>query len=288
LDKYGNTYKKYDNGRKWIAMDDLAEEPKQAELVQQAGCLGGWCTKDESFAMENGSGDKRLHLLFDEKAVPRVQLTVTKKEANADDFITQLEYDDFNSFVKQYGDVNQMRSFFIESTPEFQTWERMQGNPERITEIKGQFNMAELAKDPNSRKYLKEVQDFVKSKDWGTVANLDGINMIEMPANPNQLYNFFDPTFTQKMDLADKFGSVENGLKAVRDKAVELNKGSQYVTGDKNNLGALFDQATNLLVPTKQLMTEAELKALLQKQINPSKALGGMVEKQSADDRRYL
>jgi hypothetical protein len=30
------------NGLPWMI---LAEEPMQAELVQQAGCLGGWCTR---------------------------------------------------------------------------------------------------------------------------------------------------------------------------------------------------------------------------------------------------
>jgi hypothetical protein len=252
LDKYGNTYKKYDNGRKWIAMDDLAEEPKQAELVQQAGCLGGWCTKEESFAMNNGSGENRLHILFDDKAVPRVQLTVTKKEANADDFITQLEYDDFNSFVKQYGDVNQMRSFFIESTPEFQTWERTQGNPERITEIKGQFNKAQLAKDPNLNKYLKEVQDFVKSKDWGAVANLDGINMIDL--------DDYIPTLSRGLNPEQR-----NQLRAFM---MDLNNGSRYA--DKYE--------------GENILREASMRAF-RPLSPPGRATGGMVERQTSTAR---
>lgn len=229
LDKYGNVYKKYDNGRKWIAMDDLAEEPKQAELVQQAGCLGGWCTKEESFAMDNGSGENRLHILFDEKATPRVQLTVTKKEANADDFITQLEYDDFNRFGQKYGDINRMNASFVEDTPEFQTWARMQGNPERITELKGQFNKLELAKDPNSRKYLKEVQDFVKSKNWGAVANLDNINMIDLDdyvptlsrgLNPEQRNQLSD--FMKSLNGGSRFADKYEGENIVREAALRV------------------------------------------------------------------
>ena len=257
LDKYGNTYKKYDNGRKWIAMDDLAEEPQQAELVQQAGCLGGWCTKDESFAMDNGSGENRLHLLFDEKAVPRVQLTVTKKEASADDFITQLEYDDFNSFGKRYGDVNQMPASFIEGTPEFQTWERMQGNPERITEIKGQFNRAELAKDPNLSKYLKEVQDFVKSKDWGAVANLEGINMVDLDA------------FLYKISS----GLNRDQTNQLREVAKGLNNGSMYA--DKNEGEAILLKAYEIFRPPTNRYVAAP----------PGRAMGGMVERQPSTAR---
>jgi hypothetical protein len=249
LDKYGNTYKKYDNGRKWIAMDDLAEEPKQAELVQQAGCLGGWCTKEESFAMDNGSGDNRLHILFDEKAVPRVQLTVTKKEANADDFITQLEYDDFNRFGQKYGDINRMNASFVEDTPEFQTWARMQGNPERITELKGQFNKLELAKDPNSRKYLKEVQDFVKSKDWGSVANLDGINMVDL--------DDYVPTLSRGLNLKQA-NELSDFMKS-------LNGGSRFA--DKYE--------------GENIVREAAMRAF-QPPTPPGRATGGMVERQTS------
>jgi hypothetical protein len=186
--------------------------------------------------------------------VPRVQLTVTKKEANADDFITQLEYDDFNSFVKQYGDVNQMRSFFIESTPEFQTWERMQGNPERITEIKGQFNKAQLAKDPNLNKYLKEVQDFVKSKDWGAVANLDGINMIDL--------DDYIPTLSRGLNPEQR-----NQLRAFMK---SLNGGSRFA--DKYE--------------GENIVREAALR-VFQPPTPPGRAMGGMVERQ-VSTARYI
>jgi hypothetical protein len=248
LDKYGNTYKKYDNGRKWIAMDDLASEPKQAELVQQAGCLGGWCTKDEKFAY-NGSGENRLHILFDEKATPRVQLTVTKKEANADDFITQLEYDEFNQFEQSHGNVNSLPAWLVESTPEYQAWARMQGNPERITELKGQFNTESLVKDPNSRKYLKEVQDFVKSKDWGSVANLDGINMVDL--------DDYIPTLSRGLNL-QQANQLSDFMKS-------LNGGSRFA--DKYE--------------GENIVREAAMRAF-QPPTPPGRATGGMVERQTS------
>jgi hypothetical protein len=249
LDKYGNTYKKYDNGRKWIAMDDLAEEPKQAELVQQAGCLGGWCTKDESFAMENGSGDKRLHLLFDEKAVPRVQLTVTKSTPTTDDFFASEFYssEDVARFENKYGNLNYISREQIEATPEYQAWARMQGSPERITELKGQFNKLELAKDPNSRKYLKEVQDFVKSKDWGTVANLDGINMIDL--------DDYLPPIARGLNL-EQTNQLSNFMKS-------LNGGSRFA--DKYE--------------GENIVREASLR-VLRPFPPPGRATGGMVERQ--------
>jgi hypothetical protein len=256
LDKYGNVYKKYDNGRKWIAMDDLAEEPKQAELVQQAGCLGGWCTKEESFAMNNGSGDKRLHLLFDEKATPRVQLTVTKTEPTIDDFFASefSSSEDVARFENKYGNIDNLAAFQIENTPEYQAWARTQGSPERITEIKGQFNMAELAKDPNSRKYLKEVQDFVKSKDWGAVANLDGINMIDLDDSL--------PTISRGLNL-EQTNQLSDFMKS-------LNGGSRFA--DKYE--------------GENIVREAALR-VFQPPTPPGRATGGMVERQ-VSTARYI
>ena len=252
LDKYGNTYKKYDNGRKWIAMDDLAEEPKQAELVQQAGCLGGWCTVDEAHAMENGSGDNRLHILFDEKSVPRVQLTVTKTTPTAYDFIEHMDYDQITNFQNKHGNLNYLPEEQIQATPEYQVWARAQDNSERITEIKGQFNARDLMKDPNSRKYLKEVQDFVKSKDWGAVANLDGINMINLDESLPVLSRGLSP---------EQVNQLREFMKS-------LNDGSLYA--DKNK--------------GENILQEASLR-LLRPLSPPGRAMGGMVERQPSTAR---
>ena len=258
LDKHGNVYKKYDNGRKWIAMDDLAQEPKQSELVQQAGCLGGWCTKDESFALSNGSGDNRLHLLFDEKATPKVQLTVTTVQPNTSDFITHMDDAQYNAMLGKYGE--RIRNYtaydpFIESTPEYNQWLSTQGpKQERITEIQGQFGRNNIADDPNSGKFLKEVQDFVKSKDWGTVANLDGINMIDLDDHLPTLSRGLNPEQTNQ--LSDFMKS--------------LNGGSRYA--DKQ-------EGANIL-------KEASLRVF--RPLSPPKhATGGMVERQ-ASTARYI
>jgi hypothetical protein len=254
LDKYGNVYKKYDNGRKWIAMDDLAEEPMQAELVQQAGCLGGWCTAEKSWAMTEGSGDKRLHLLFDEKATPRVQLTVTKSEPTIDDFFASefSSSEDVAKFEDKYGNIDNLAAFQIENTPEYQAGVRMQGSPERITELKGQFNKLELAKDPNSAKYLKEVQDFVKSKDWGTVANLDGINMIDL--------DDYLPTLSRGLS-PEQTNQLSDFMKS-------LNGGSRYAVKNES----------------KNILEKASLR-VFQPFTPPGRAMGGMVERQPSTAR---
>jgi hypothetical protein len=53
-------------------------------------------------------------------------------------------------------------------------------------------------------------------------------------------------------------------------------------------MGKMLQEATNLLVPTKPPMTLEQITANIQKRINPSKATGGMIERQPNDNRRYL
>jgi hypothetical protein len=252
LDKYGNIYRKYDNGRKWIAMDDLAQEPKQAELAQQAGCLGHWCTKDESHAMENGSGNNRLNILFDEKSIPRAQLTVTKTTPTAYDFIDHMDYDQITNFQNKHGNLNYLPEEQIQATPEYQAWARAQDNSERITEIKGQFNARDLEKDPNSRKYLKEVQDFVKSKDWGAVANLEGIGMVDLDAIMYKISS----------------GLNRDQVNQLREVVKSLNDGSMYA--NKNEGEAILIKAYQLFRPPSNRFVAAP----------PGRATGGMVERQ--------
>jgi hypothetical protein len=158
-----------------------------------------------------------------------------------------------------------------------------------ITEIKEKGNTADFKNNPA----LPAIQEYVQflDKTYGGldyVDNLDGLRMTQLPEYPNQVLNFFDPTFTQKMDLADKFGNVENGMRAVRDKAVDLNNGSRFVVGTDTDMGKMLQEATNLLVPTKPPMTLEQIAANIQKRINPSKATGGMIERQPDNNRRYM
>jgi hypothetical protein len=272
------------NGSIWINPEDLQKNPNMLKLVQDVGCDGGWCTKGENLALSYGSGENRLSILMDSKGRPKAQMTITTSEPSADNFLMSMNDVEADQFRTKYPDLPIYIESEVKSTPEYQKWESYNPPKTSITEIKGVYDKEDLWDEP----YLKQIQDRIQSMDVEEVKDLDKIRMIQMPEYPNQLYNFFNPTFTQKMDLAAKFGTVENGMKAVKDKALELNKGSQFVIGDKDNLGTLFDQAISLLVPTKRLMTDAEITANIQKRINPSKALGGMIERQPTDNRRYL
>ncbi len=234
-----------------VALPDIKKNPEAKQLVIDVGCDGGWCTRYTPNAEAYASGFNRLHVIVTgegKQARPVAQFSVADSGVNFDS-----------------------------------------GRRFSILEIKEKGNTADFANNPA----LPAIQEYIQhlDKTYGGldyVDNLKGLRMTQLPEYPNQVLNFFDPSFTQKMDLGQKFGNVENGLRAVRDKAVDLNNGSRFIAGTDTDMGKMLQEATNLLVPTKRPMTLEEIKANIQKRINPSKATGGMIERQADDNRRYL
>ena len=250
LSKYGPVSKQYDNGRKWVSMDDLEGEPQQQELVKQAGCLGGWCTKDEDVALRYGSGDQRLSILFDEKGMPRAQLTVKTNPATVDDFINQMDDVEYSELVKTYQNSNGDLSFaMVSHSPEYLGWARSQDS-QTISEIKGFDNVSNIAETAKTKPYLKEIQDFVRSKNWDNVANLSGIDMRDLTSVASWPED--KVTFARNPEFLDT--------------VKRLNGGSLYVPTDE--IDTLLDRAVK------------ETKIL-------PRATGGMVERQP-NTARYI
>jgi len=239
-----------------VALPDIRKDPEVRQLVLDVGCDGGWCTRYSQNAKAYGGGFSRLHIM----------VTGEGKQARP---------------VAQFA--------IADSGPAIEDGRRFS-----ITEVKEKGNTADFANNPA----LPAIQEYIQFLDktyrgLDYVDNLKGLRMTQLPEYPNQVFNFFDPTFTQKMDLADKFGNVENGMRAVRDKAVDLNNGSRFVVGNDTDMGKMLEQATNLLVPTKKPMTMEEIKANIIKRMNlfgppKEKATGGMIERQPNDNRRYM
>jgi hypothetical protein len=231
-----------------VELPDVNKNSEIKQLVTDVGCDGGWCTRYSPNAEAYGGGFNRLHLI----------VTGEGKKARP---------------VAQFS--------VADSGPSYDT-KRFS-----ITEIKEKGNTEDFKNNPA----LPAIQEYIQflDKTYGGldyVDNLEGLRMTQLPEYPNQLFNFFDPTFTQKMKLADKFGNVENGMRAVRDKTAELNNGSRFIVGTDKDMGRMFEETTKLLVGPQE-------NAARQIQMNmfkppAEKATGGMIERQPNDNRRYL
>lgn len=251
----------YPNGSKWASFPDLAEDSNLLRMVQDVGCDGGWCTKGEATALAYGSEEgKRLHILLDNKARPKAQITMQERMGRPTDFMNTLSSKDYDNFMQKYPEVAAVFESDMPSspwrfeavmddvaqTPEFRKWASQQGA--RITEIKGVNNANDLTKAP----FLSEIQDFVKRMDrqYGlqNVKNLEGIGMVDM--------SVYAPKSSS--------GGIE-----LHDIVRRLNDGSMYAPeGMKDKL---LEDAIQTFAKEVQ-----------------GKSHGGLIERQNTDNRRYM
>lgn len=156
-----------------------------------------------------------------------------------------------------------------------------------ILEIKEKGNTADFANNPA----LPAIQEYVKflDKSYGGldyVDNLKGLRMTQLPEYPMQLLDLFNPTVKQRRMLENKYGSEENGFRAVRDKAVDLNNGSRFMTGNEDKVANTLEQAMESLIgPKENLARQIQMNLF---GLPKEKATGGMIERQPTDNRRYL
>jgi hypothetical protein len=262
---------KMGGGYTWAEVPDTDANPEILDLVKDVGCAGGWCTEQRSYAIDYGSGQNRLHLLIDNKASPKVQLTVKQFEPNIEDFLAQLddtEYDqllqrvDPNFFVvANFDDPRVIKA--LEQSPEYQAWITRNPPVTSISEIKGVANETNLRNSP----VLRATQDYVKKLDvekkLDSVNNLDGINM-------TNIYSIPETALWDRLDKVPQGTSF--GFKNLRgqfwSKLLEKNQGSKFI--DKDEVPRLLNETLDELVgPVK-------------------KATGGMVERRTDAAQNYL
>ena len=253
----------YDNGSKWISPGDLADHPNHANMVKDIGCAGGWCTDKDTFAMDYGSGENRLNILLDKKFEPRVQLTVNSPPTTVREFILA------NPHLPEIDAIASNRTItarevdqIIKAMPEYIDFVKQNQNVKNITEIKGQFNNADLRDSP----YLKQVQDFVKRQgpDLQSVYNLDGIDMLDMRVELPSMRQYGKGNYSQ--------GLLE--------KLLQVN-GNSYFAGK--------DEFPDLIKKAYELPNNAARQIQMNMfQLPTERASGGMIERQPTDNRRYL
>jgi hypothetical protein len=274
---------RYDNGSKWISPADLSENDMHRQMVNSIGCRAGWCTDKDSFALDYGSGDNRLHILLDKGFQPRAQLTMSDRQGSLSEFLAvkvaenpNYNSDLFDNLQNARASGNQQAVYDameeFSRLPEYLDWSR-KNNIKQITEIKGQFNKEDLTNQP----YLKEVQDFVKRQgpELQSVENLDGIGMTDISSHiyPNKAFKAIS-------------APGKKGMKDVYEEAIKINGNSAYIEDDPAIIDNLIEKAVKNVFTPK--LNEARTIQMNLFQPPTEKALGGMIERQPNDNRRYM
>lgn len=219
-----------DGGYVMINAPDLEAYPRMREIVQDVGCDGNWCTREEHHALNYGSGENRLSILFDSKARPKAQITVTRLEPKVSDF---LRYEGEPAAVQGMDPWSWQYEDAVFSSPEFQQWARSQPPNVKISEIKGFNNETQLQKEP----YVGKVQQFVQDLDRqygleGRVDNLDGIGLTSIMALvPNHMWPYAGP---------------------IRQEVRRLNGGTIFTAEDPSKIESLIQQAYRNVTQSKE------------------------------------
>ena len=253
----------YDNGSKWISPPDLADNARHEEMVKDIGCAGGWCTDKSTYALDFGSGENRLNILLDKKFEPRVQLTVNSPPISVREFILANPHlPEIDALTRDRTLTSKRAEAYIKTMPEYQDFVKQNQNTKSITEIKGQFNNADLKKSP----YLKEIQDFVKRQgpNLQRVYNQKDIRMVDMREIKSVTHKINGVVLDD--NLLNKFLKVN---------------GNSYFA-DENEYAALVKKASE--------MPNNAARQIQMNMFQPptEKATGGMIERQPNDNRRYL
>jgi hypothetical protein len=167
--------------------------------------------------------------------------------------------DEYDAFRAAHPNIAAYQTDAIARTPEFRQWQSMNPDSVSITEIKGTNNKVDLIDEP----YIKQLQNRIKFLDstngLESVENLDGIGMTGLAS---KLYGH--------SAIANRPPLTRTDSQAVYQEMLRLNQGSQYIEDSPSLVDSVVRQAVdNVLGPEKR-------------------ATGGMIERQSTDNRRYL
>ena len=235
-----------------VTLPNVKKDPSYMKLVTDVGCDGGWCTRYGQNAEDYASGDSQLHVIVTgqgKQARPTAQFAVE---------------------TRMFRGLNNGVPYEIPKV--------------FITESKTKGNTIDF-EDVLDRDELRAVQEYVQKLDsayggLGYVDKLDRLNMEQLPFSRPATFNLipYDP--------------VKINFSNIRKEAIRLNNNSQYLINGKDRTakeGKLrFDR--DLFGPTTK--TEDLLnKAITNLKISPDplqRAKGGMVERQSTDNRRYM
>ena len=171
-------HKEYPEGYKWLEASNTPVDEKALQYVIDAGCQGGWCTREDRLAKQYGGGGNTLYVLHDPKGKAVTQISVKP---------SWMEHSDAVRMAKSEG----LKGFDFAS----RVTDLMAGKgvPPKIQEIKGKANLK-----PNEE-YLPYVQDFVKSGQWSDVWDLHNTGLVRK----SDLIDEFSP------DQLDAIGAGE-------------------------------------------------------------------------------
>lgn len=193
-------YKKYEGGMQWV---EVGPEGLRNEGQRMGHCVGGYCDQVEM-------GGSKIYSLRDAKGEPHVTIEVRPREPDftLSNLVREAGTDGGHAIWKGWHDYwyrNAIASGQRSHALPFSRWieqehpdvyeKIMKGSKEDIYQIKGKGNAAPV------EKYLPQVQDFVKSGNWGKVGELENAGLAKHPLDPSKFITTAEAEAYRRMNL---------------------------------------------------------------------------------------
>jgi hypothetical protein len=210
-----NPHKEYPSGHKWVELPDPLASPENMKTVQDIGCTGKWCTKDEPNAVTYGGhylddSSQRLYTLIDSAGRPHVQIsTLHENPKDIQEQFHNLSDEAQKRLIKKYTSRNPNWEYGNRNMSEGDLMREMinegykpEASIEQIKPVSNDWD-SEMAKNfmevnPKYREELMPyIQDFVKSRKWTDVNDLGNADMYHVD-KPEVIKKYGTPYITQK------------------------------------------------------------------------------------------
>jgi predicted small secreted protein len=188
--------KEYASGHYISELPDPSTSDEAMALVNKIGCEGGWCTQNPDSARRYGSGENKLHTLFDKEGRPHVQYQVTEETPylSSGNNAAAMPREERMAIMSRLSDPV---AFGGPSSDSPADWRKAykQLYPEKMGQAIEQMKPPENSwlnaraqeytkRDPNYQSSLQvPMQDFVKSGNWTEVRDLQNAGLYKITSS---------------------------------------------------------------------------------------------------------
>jgi hypothetical protein len=209
-------HKEYpDKGLAWMQMKMPENQDKEAlkaalkfEGDTMGHCVGQYCD-------EVGGGQSNIYSLRDRRGEPHVTIETTNMNPahHYENIYMNLPDDERKVLQANIADYNQQNPHLKDLDAANEYMRMIYGDaPPKIVQIKGKQNAAPTAK------YMPAVHDFVRSKDWSSVGDLDNTYLYDL-SQP-----FLHPELQEMVKQKHGKFATEDEINALQNEFYERNK----------------------------------------------------------------
>ena len=179
--KNATVTKEFEDGYKWIEIPDTST-PKGMKMAKAIGKEGGWCTQQDSRALEYGSDGNKLHVLIGPDGSAKTQIMISEGYSGPTFYQLNkdvLEGPELAEVHDMWNSVSDTEQQYIREMKKVMdekgiAYKEPPPSLPQISQIKGRFN------DTNDPEHFLHVQDFIKRGEWSDIGDISNTGLVDL------------------------------------------------------------------------------------------------------------